>query len=408
MKLAVVTSGFLPVPAAKGGAVEALDDYLIQMNEKYAALELEIISIYDPKAQEMAKAFRQSHFTFVKPNPLVLPLDRIIYFLAKNVLKKANHMSYRYILQRLNYIGKVSRILQKNTYDKVMLENHSTLFKVIQKRKNAKKYEGRYYYHIHNEIKSTFGCKKVMLGTKRVIAVSDYINRTLSDFLGGFPKEKMTVLRNCVDTERFSKEDNRALVPQLRRQYGIQDDEKVLLFTGRLTREKGIRELLLAFHMLSDPKVRLVVAGGYFFGSGMQGSFEEELKTLAKQAGDRIVFTGFVPYTQMPALYAMADIAVIPSVWNDPAPLTVIESMVSGLPLITTYSGGIPEYADQEAAILLPRDEHLPERLYQAMQKLLQDDGLRKKMSAAGRAKAQELNLDHYYHNFVEIINDRR
>lgn len=113
MKLAVVTSGFLPVPAAKGGAVEALDDYLIQMNEKYAALELEIISIYDPKAQEMAKAFRQSHFTFVKPNPLVLPLDRIIYFLAKNVLKKANHMSYRYILQRLNYIGKVSRILQK-------------------------------------------------------------------------------------------------------------------------------------------------------------------------------------------------------------------------------------------------------------------------------------------------------
>ena len=97
--------------------------------------------------------------------------------------------------------------------------------------------------------------------------------------------------------------------------------------------------------------------------------FEQKLRDLASNpvVKDRIIFTGFVNYEDMPAIYAMADICVLPSIWDDPAPLAVIESLVSGKPLITTRSGGIPEYADEQSAIILERDEKLQERLVKAM-----------------------------------------
>ena len=75
----------------------------------------------------------------------------------------------------------------------------------------------------------------------------------------------------------------------------------------------------------------------------------------------------------MPAIYAMADVCVLPSIWNDPAPLAVIESLVSGKPLITTRSGGIPEYADGQSAIILERDGKLQKQLVRAMIELAEN-----------------------------------
>lgn len=66
----------------------------------------------------------------------------------------------------------------------------------------------------------------------------------------------------------------------------------------------------------------------------------------------------------------MSDICVLPSIWDDPAPLAVIESLVSGKPLITTRSGGIPEYADEQSAIILERSDQLVDQLANAMTKI--------------------------------------
>ncbi|MCO7176713.1 glycosyltransferase family 4 protein [Sporolactobacillus kofuensis] len=405
MNIAIVTSGYLPVPAAMGGAVEALVDNLVNENERYQLFKLIIFSTYHEKAVRIAASKRNSAYVFIKPPYLLRICDRIIYFIAKKI-KIEKHMSYRYIVQRLHYIYKVGKYLKKNNYDKVVLENHATLFMALKKYGNSRKYLGRYYYHLHNEVTKDYNCRELIRNCKKVLGVSRYINNTLEIFFEGSPPKHLIVLKNCVDTALFGSIKSRKEAMNVRRKYGIAENEKIILFSGRLSKEKGIKELLLAFRQANIPDAKLVIVGGYFYGSKMESDYETGLKKLAESMNDKIIFTGFVAYQQMPSIYAMADLAVVPSMWDDPAPLTVIESMASGLPLITTVSGGIPEYVNKDCAVLLARDKELVTHLAESMNTLLSKKALRERMAEASRKNAEGLNLDHYYHTFAhELLN---
>ncbi|WP_010630806.1 glycosyltransferase family 4 protein [Sporolactobacillus vineae] len=406
MEVAMVTSGYQPVPAAMGGGVETLIDHLILKNEEYGAINLTVFSTYHERAINMADTIQRTNFIFIKPPALVRICDRVLYFMANRIFKKERKMSYRYIIQRLHYIAKVSKYLQKNNYDKVILENHATLFMTLKKHRNAQKYAGKYYYHLHNKVADDYGFRQIMLGCRKVLGVSRYINQTLSGFLGSIPADKFDILRNCVDTLKFGNAKSKKDAVALRRNYDIGPDDRVILFTGRLNKEKGIKELLLAFKKVRYPGIKLVIAGGYFYASGMISDYEKELQKIAAPMKDNIVFTGFIDYRDMPALYQMAEVAVIPSLWDDPAPLTVIESMASGLPLISTVSGGIPEYAGTDAAILLNRDDQFVDRLADALNRVLLNDVLRRQMAEAGRKTAERMNTDRYYLDFIAKILD--
>lgn len=404
MNVAIITSGYFPVPASKGGAVEALDEYLIEKNEEYKKIKFEILSIYDEKAEELSKKYKNSNFTFIRVCKVITLLDKFVYWVAKCILRKEKHMSYRYIFQRLYYINEVSKILKKNNYDKVIIENHSTLFMALKRRSNYKKYKGKYYYHLHNEVNNDYGCKDIISNCSKILGVSNYINKTLKDFIEEIDENKFDVLRNCVDIKRFNKFINIQEEKYLRDKYGIKQDDKVILFTGRLNKEKGIRELLLAFKKVKYKDVKLLIVGSYYYNSGMSSEFEDELHSLAKSMKDKVIFTGFIPYSEVANIYSIGDLAVIPSMWNDPAPLTIIESMACGLPIITTYSGGIPEYANNNCAILLKRDEKIIDNLSCAIDKLLENEELRIYMSNKGRENALKLNLDNFYKDFIEKI----
>ena len=182
-KVALITSGYFPVPAAMGGAVEALDENLIKQNEIEDRIHLIVFSCYNEKAEKDSKKYSNSEFVFVEIPKIIQFGDKILYFIAKNILKKKKSMSYRYILQRLFYIRKVAQFLYKNNYDKIVIENHSTLFMALKKFKNYKKYEGRYYYHLHNIVTNDYGCKEIIGNCNKVIGVSNYINGTLKKFL---------------------------------------------------------------------------------------------------------------------------------------------------------------------------------------------------------------------------------
>lgn len=106
----------------------------------------------------------------------------------------------------------------------------------------------------------------------------------------------------------------------------------------------------------------------------------------------------------MPSIYAISDVAVLPSIWDEPAGMTMIEAAISGTPLITTNSGGIPEYIPRNAAIILNRDEHLISNIAKSICKLMDDERLRYKLAAEGKKLRQDLNLKSYYYNFVKII----
>lgn len=403
MKLAVLTCGFLPIPATKGGAVENLVVNLLNENEKNKEIEFVVFSIYDKDAVEQSKKYNQTSFKFIKVNPIVKFLDKITFFVAKNILKKKNSQSYRYIFQRLSYLNKVSKYLKKETYDKVLLENHPTQYLALKWRKNYIKYTGRYYYHCHNEFPGTYGCKDIISQTQKFICVSEYIKKTLENYLG-LESDKFVVLRNCIDTNRFSEELSDEERLQIRKKYNITEDEKVLLFTGRIVPEKGVKELLQSLINLKNKNYKLLIVGGALNDFNVKTSYQQDVENIVKKLEKNVIFTGFVNYQEIAKFYKLADFAVIPSIWDDPAPLTIIESLVTSLPIITTNSGGIPEYATNGSAIIIKRDANLIDNLTQAIDKLLADDKLRIEMSNKGVEVSKDLTIENYYNNFVNDI----
>ena len=154
------------------------------------------------------------------------------------------------------------------------------------------------------------------------------------------------------------------------------------------------------------PNTKLVIAGAFFFDSNIVSPFEQKLRDLASNptVKNRIIFTGFVNYEDMPTIYAMSDICVLPSIWDDPAPLAVIESLVSGKPLITTRSGGIPEYADEQSAIIFERSDQLVDQLANAMTKIARGSDERDAMGARKTALRSEFNKETYMAQLASIL----
>ena len=402
-KIAIITSGFLPVPASKGGAVENIVVNLLNENEKNNKMEFNIISIFDDISYNESKKYSKSKINFIKVNFLVKFLDKITFLIAKKVLKKENSQSYRYIFQRLYYLNKCSKILKKNDFDKVILENHPTQYLALKWRKNYLKYSGRYYYHCHNEFPGTYGCSEIIKSTKKIICVSKFIANSIANLMN-MPSDKFIVLRNCIDVKRFSNELNFDEKRKLKEKYGIKDNEKILLFTGRITPEKGVKELVESLKNISNQNYKLLILGSALNELKTKTKYQEEIENIVQTISSKVIFTGFIKYEEINKFYSIADIAVLPSIWDDPAPLTVIESLVSGLPIITTNSGGIPEYATNGSAIIIERNKDLVENLSKSINLLLNDEAKLKEMSISAKKVSKDLTLNNYYNNFIDIM----
>ena len=402
-KIAIITSGFLPVPASKGGAVENIIVNLLNENEEKENAEFNIISIFDDTSYNESKKYNKSKFTFIKVNFLVKVIDKMNFLIAKKILKKENSQSYRYIFQRIYYLNKCSKILKNNNFDKVILENHPTQYLALKWRKNYLKYAGRYYYHCHNEFPGTYGCSEIIRNTEKIICVSNFIANSISNLMN-MPSDKFVVLRNCIDVNRFSNDLNINEKRKLREKYGIKANEKILLFTGRITPEKGVKELVESLKNVKNQNYKLLILGSALNELETKTKYQEQIENIVKTISNKVIFTGFIKYDEINKFYSIADIAVLPSIWNDPAPLTIIESLVSGLPIITTNSGGIPEYATNGAAIIIERNENLVRELSENIDLLLDDEKKLKEMSNSAKNISKDLTLNNYYKNFIDIM----
>ena len=404
-KIAIVTSGFLPIPAAKGGAVENLIVNMINMNEIEKKEKFLIYSVYDKKALDDAKTYKYTNFKFIKINCFVKFMDKIIHFFAQNILNKVNSQSYRFILQRLYYLNKVSIDLKKNDYKKVLLENHPSQFLCLKWRKNWKKYEDKYYYHCHNEFPSEYGCHNIIIKSKKIICVSDYIKKTVSNSIK-CPDNNFYVLRNGIDKKKFSEKLNESEKRELYEKYKISNDDIIIIFTGRIVPEKGIYELLQSVKQIKQKNFKLLIIGKPLNEINTKTEYEKKIENSLEGIEDKIIFTGFIKYEEINKMYKIANFAVIPSIWDDPAPLTIIESLVSGLPIITTNSGGIPEYATDGSAIIIDRDANLIKNLSKAIESLLNNENKRKKMSEISRKVSETLSVEEYYSNFIKFMSE--
>ena len=214
-------------------------------------------------------------------------------------------------------------------------------------------------------------------------------------------------MKNCIDENEFINNITQKKINEIKNKYKIEENEKVLLFTGRLTKEKGIKELLLSIKNVKNNNFKLLIVGSFFFDTNIKNNFENELKAIIEEIKDKVVFTGYIQYNDIPNIYKLADIAVLPSIWEDPAPLTIIEALKAGLPIITTRSGGIPEYVNNECAIILEKDnkEQLIKQLSLNINELLSKDEKVNIMSKKCIEVSKELTLNNYYNNFLKELS---
>lgn len=217
------------------------------------------------------------------------------------------------------------------------------------------------------------------------IAVTERARDAL--ILEGVPEDKIRVIPMGINIDRFRPDDKEKT--KLRREYGIGDEERVVLFTGRMVWEKGIYDLIYAAKLLmlangvKDIHPRFVVIG--------KGPEYQGVRSRVCEMGIEPVFT-FIesyPYDKMHEMYNMADIFVLPSIatrtWKEQFGMALIEAMACGLPVISTYSGSIPEVVG-DAGILVQAND--PRGLYQAIKGLLNNEEHRKDLRKKGRERA--------------------
>lgn len=161
----------------------------------------------------------------------------------------------------------------------------------------------------------------------------------------------------------------------------------MILYAGRLVPEKGIFVLLEAFRQVSQrlPKARLLVAGG----GDAAPAFQKRLLELG--LGNAVHLLGVVKNRDMPELFRRAAVVAVPSLttrkWAEQVGMVALQAMASGVPVIASHSGALPEFVPDKVAGLLV-SENDPHALAGALLNVLTDHALQRRLGAGAREYA--------------------
>lgn len=390
MKIAILTSGILPVPAVQGGAVENLIDFYLEYNEQHRLHDIMVYSVWHPDvSQHLALQANCNHYYYINCSSLWAKVRRKFYGLLHR------HEYYNFYIEY--FFERAWRHIRRQHYDFIVLENRPGYAWKLSQRSAE-----RLVLHLHNDLlnATTPHHQEIFESLSHILTVSDYIKGRVATIA---QTNKVITVHNGINLQQFQKQNTLSVT---RLSVGFSDSDFVLVFSGRLNKEKGIAELIDAMLLLHDlPDVKLMIVGSTFFGNAVnEDEFVSTLKAKALPIMDRLVFTGFVPYEQMPAYLSLADIAVIPSIWPEPFGLTVAEAMAMSLPAIVTKQGGIPEIVTDECAVIISADSSIDNNIAYAIRKLYNSPELRSRMSAAAKINAAKYAKDRYARDFFSAL----
>ena len=206
-----------------------------------------------------------------------------------------------------------------------------------------------------------------------------YMNKLIKD---GIPKDKITYMHNFIDVDAFDVKT---------------EDNGYALYFGRLSREKGIINLINAFAKLE--KGTLYIAG--------DGPEKAEVEEVIKEnkLEKRVKLLGFLNKEEMKETVRKCKFVVVPSIWYENCPYSVIETLCTGKPVIGANIGGIPELVkDNENGFIYEYDDI--NKLAEKMKILFEDDKLVKKFSKQAKEIAKEqYSKENYYKKIMKIYN---
>lgn len=319
-----------------------------------------IRSIYIPVYQN----FRISPLIFSKKT-----IQRVVREISPDIVHVQNHFM----------IGKGAVIIAKKLGIPVMGTNHFMPENLV------------HYFHLPKIAEKWL----VKYGWKQCIRVFEQLDivttptKTAAELLkkAGFNKDVMSI--SCgIDLERFRTTNNGSY---LKERYLIPRDKQVMLYVGRMDKEKRIEVILKALpEILQTTDLHLVLAG--------IGKEKQALETLTEKLDiqDKVTFTGFVPDQDLQNIYRTADLFVIAGI-AELQSIVTMEAMASGLPVVAVNAMALPELVHNgENGYLIPDGDS--QSLAKKVIAILSD----KKLSAQMSQKSLEIIKAHDINKIIE------
>jgi alpha-maltose-1-phosphate synthase len=214
-----------------------------------------------------------------------------------------------------------------------------------------------------------------------VVAVSDGMAADVRSAYPGIPPERITVIRNGIDTSEYAPDPGAdALV-----RHGVDPGRPFVLFVGRITRQKGVPVLLRAASRL-EPSAQLVLCAGAADTPELGAEVSGLVDGLRSSRDGVTWIPDMLPRREIIQLLTHATVFACPSVY-EPLGIVNLEAMACGTAVVASRTGGIPEVvADGATGLLVPPDD--PLALAEALNSLLREPGRAAAMGRAGRTRA--------------------
>ena len=244
---------------------------------------------------------------------------------------------------------------------------------------------------IHDETQRYINDTEWMLTyeSTEVIVNSNFMKGHIQG-LFGLPFDKINVIPNGINLTNFNGIERDY---EFRRQYAL-DNEKIILYMGRLVYEKGIQHLIAAMPKILDNyhDAKLIIAG--------KGGMIDELKAQVEYMGisNKVYFTGYLDAKQVQKMYKCADVAVFPSTY-EPFGIVALEAMLAGVPIVVSDVGGLNEIVEHGVTGMKSYAGN-SNSIADSILTLLYDHALAAKVAKNAKAKVKEL------YNWNKIAQD--
>jgi D-inositol-3-phosphate glycosyltransferase len=394
LRVAVLSTHTSPLARPGGNKAGGLNVYVVELARRLieSGCAVDIFSRVSgrsqPEVTEIEPGLRAIHLPagpvrYLAPESIVKHLPRF----TDAVISFAEREGVRYDLIHSHYwISGLVGLELKRAWD----VPHVTMFHTLGEIKNrASVSMNETSLRIESEA-------AIIAGADRVICATEAEATSIQVLYGADPA-KISVIPLGVDLGRFRPQDKE----QARAALGL-EDERIVLFVGRIEPLKGIDILINAAAMLdSDVDCSVLIVGG----DESTKTQVSKLRELAKLRGigHRVAFTGAVDHEKLPLYYSAADICVVPSHYESFG-LVAVEAMASGLPVVASRVGGlIGTVRDGETGYLVPW--LCPEPFAERIELLLDNEPLRRNLGEAAREEVARYRWENVAARVLDVYN---
>jgi spore coat protein SA len=241
--------------------------------------------------------------------------------------------------------------------------------------------------------------------TETIITISKYIGQTI---VGYYPQAeaKIRPIYSGVDLSRFAPwTENitaRRARDEIRSKYNL-GSKKVILFVGRLSRNKGPHVLVKAMSHLKHSDAVLVIVGAAWYSDNSISDYIAYTRCLADKSPIPVITTGYVQADEVHNWFCAADVFVCTSIWEEPLARVHYEAMAAGLPFITTARGGNPEVILNQNGLLV-QDPEDPLEYANHINQLFSNMKAVKEMGLRGRRLVEDhFTWEHVAKNILSV-----